>query len=458
MRPFIPLIAMIAVSGLAGPPAAAAGPGAELGGPPAAPAGLSLQEAIRTGLERNAMLEAARAEADADEAGARAAEAVRWPRLTGELGWRRTDNAVYVFMDKLTAGTFSVEDFQIDRLNHPDPLSHGVAALGFEVPLDASGRIRAGIDAARGAAGAARARARAAETDLATRITEAYFGLALARSAVGVAESALAGARGYERSAAARVEAESALRSDLLRAQVRRSERERDLERRRADRSLAWARLRSLLESPAGEAPELTTPLTPPERDPGLLQEWTAQALQARPEVEAARRSAEAIRAAGRAARAEIGPDLAAMARYERNTDAFDTGQGSVVAGISLRWAAFDRARSARIAAADARARAAEAGARGLEEAVRFEVESAWHDAHVADHALVAAREAAGAAEAARRITAERYAAGLLPLTDLLDIETALLSAQLAELTALHDAVVGRAHLARAAGSLEVRP
>jgi outer membrane protein TolC len=60
------------------------------------------------------------------------------------------------------------------------------------------------------------------------------------------------------------------------------------------------------------------------------------------------------------------------------------------------------------------------------------------------------------AAEEVRRIDDERYASGLSPLSDLLDSERALLEARLAEVSALHDAVVGRVRLARAAGRLEV--
>jgi outer membrane protein TolC len=397
-----------------------------------------------------------RAEADASDAGARLAEAGRWPRLVGEMGWHRSDHPVQVFGDKLTAGTFTAADFAIDSLNHPDPISHASAALGVEVPIFTSGKIRSGIEAARGEAGAARARVRAAESDLITQITEAYFGVGLARAAAEVAESALSSAQSHERTAAARFGAGSSLKSDLLRAQVRRLERERDLERRRAGVELARARLRRLLQPAAGETFDLSTALEAPREPLGGLDPWGARAGDTRPEVEAARRAAQAAEAGARAARAALGPDLAGLARYERNTGAWDAGEGSYLLGVSVRWAAFDRGRAARIQAAEARATAAAAWSRAAEENVRLEVEEAFRDAEVAEHTLAAAREAAAAAEAARRISAERYAAGLLPLTDLLDIETALLEARLAEISALYDSVVGRVRLTRAAGLLEV--
>ena len=85
-------------------------------------------------------------------------------------------------------------------------------------------------------------------------------------------------------------------------------------------------------------------------------------------------------------------------------------------------------------------------------DAVLLEVEQSFRDAVVASGSLAVALEAASAAEEARRITAERYEGGLLPISDLLDVETELMRARLLEISARYDAVVGRARLERAAG------
>lgn len=123
---------------------------------------------------------------------------------------------------------------------------------------------------------------------------------------------------------------------------------------------------------------------------------------------------------------------------------------------MGIRWTAFDRGRSARQEAARQRATAAAAAIRATEDAVRLEVERAYRDAEVAGRDVVRARESVAAAEEARRISADRYASGLLPLTDLLDSEESLHEARLAEIAARHDAVLGRVLLQRAAGRLEV--
>jgi outer membrane protein TolC len=417
---------------------------------------VSLHEAIRIALESSPGYAVARASAEAAAAGRREAEAARWPRLVADAGWRRSDQQVLAFGDTLAAGEFTAADFALDNLNHPDAQSHVSAGLGVEWPLFTSGRIRSAIVAGRAGEEAARLGTNASAADLVLRVSEAYHGVTLARSAIEVARVALENARGHEAAAAARVEAGSALRSDFLRARVDRLARDSDLERARADLQIALERLRQALGLAPAEIVEPSEGL-PDHRDtPEPLERYVLEGAAARPEVGQARRTAAAARAVVEAARSALGPQAVLSARYERNASGLESGEGSFLVGVGLRWSVFDRGHAGRIEAAGARAAAAEAEARATEDRMRLEVTQAWHDLQVADHALGTAREAAEAAAEARRIGAERYAAGLLPLTDLLDIETALLRARLAELSARYAATVGRVRLARASGLLEV--
>lgn len=420
------------------------------------PAALSLDEAIRLGLERNPAMAAAIAGTEAARQDRLAAEAGRWPRLTAEADWRHTDNPVLVFGDKLTAGVFTQSDFALDSLNDPDPESHLTAALAMEVPLYTSGRLRWGIESARRGEEAARARLSAARADLIARITEGYFSIESARAAVRVAEMALSDARGHEAVASSRFEAGAALKSDLLKARVFRLGRERELDRSRADLAVVTSRLGRLIGLAPGELPEPTTPLETPDAALGSLDAWIQRAMSGSLEIEASRIAAGAAGAAARAARASRGPELAGFARYARDADEIGSGEGSYLVGVGLRWAAFDRSRAARVAAAEADRASAEAASREAADAVRLEVERAFHDAMVAERGLAVSREAVAAAQAAQRIASDRYAGGLLEITHLLDAQTDLVSARLSEVTTMYEIVVSRARLERAAGSLEV--
>jgi outer membrane protein TolC len=418
---------------------------------------LTLQEAIRTGLARNPVVAAGRAEADASEADLNSARAARWPILFAEAGWHRTNNPVLAFGDKLTSAEFTPADFAIDSLNHPDPTNHLVAALGVNVPLFTSGRMRAEVEAADETSLATRAHVRAAESDLVLRITEVFYAVSLASAGLRVAEGSLESATSHERVAEVRFENGAVLKSDVLRARAHRLARQCDVERRRAEVEHAKERLRTLMGLTEAEPVQIApVELPAPSEGPGDLREWLDGVAPARPEIEAARRASLAAEAGSRSERAALGPELAGTARYDRDASALGSGEGSYFAGLNIRWTAFDRGRTARMEAARSRTVAAASRTRAVESQARLEVQQAYRDLEVADRTLAALGEAVAAAEEARRISADRYASGLLPLTDLLDAETDLLYARSAEISGRYEAVVGRARLQRATGRLEV--
>lgn len=423
----------------------------------AADARLTLEDAVRLGLAHAPGLAADRAGQAAAEADRDAAQGARWPRLIAEAAWHRTDNQVQVFSDKLTAAEFTPADFAIDTLNHPDAIDHGLAAVGIEFPLYTSGRLSNGIDAAQEDAFAAAARVRGAEADTVAAITGAYYGVALEEARVAAAQATVDNAAAHESVAEARFENGAALKSDWLRTRSFRLGRARGLEVERAALETARSRLRLLLGLSGPDLPALAiTDLPEPPPDPGDLQDWLKDAEATRPDLEAARHARLAAEAAARAAGAARGPDIGGTVRYEQHANDLSSGDGSYFAGIGLRWTAFDRARGARVAAARARAEASAALSRGAQDRAALDIESAWRDAGVALRNLASARQESDDAGEARRIVAERYTSGAGPLTDLLDAESSLLDARLAEIAARYDAIVGHVRLERAANRLEV--
>jgi outer membrane protein TolC len=418
---------------------------------------LTLEDAVRLGLEHAPELAAGRAGKSAAEADRDAASGARWPRLLAEASWHRSDNQVQVFSDKLTAADFTPADFAIDTLNHPDAIDHGLAALGIEFPLYTSGRLSNGIEAAREDALAAAARVRGSETDTVAAVTEAYYAVAFEEARVATAQAALDNAAAHESVAEARFENGAALKSDWLRTRSFRLGRARGLESERAALETASWRLRVLLGLSAEHSPALAiADLPEPPSDPGDLQGWLKDAQATRPDLEASRHERLAAEAAARVAGAARGPDIGGTVRYEEHANDLSSADGSYFAGIGIRWTAFDRARGARVAAARARAEASAALDRGAGVRAAVEVEGAWRATGVALRNLASARQEAEDAAEARRIVAERYASGAGPLTDVLDSESNLLEARLAEIAARYDALVGRVRLERAANRLEV--
>ena len=415
---------------------------------------LRLDEALALAEAANPDLQAAleRAQSQADRA-----EGVRhtsWPRLTLTSGWTRTDNPSLVFAQKLNAGEFTRDDFEITSLNAPASLNHLQTALALEAPLDVFGKVGAQSSGQGALSRAAKAAAREALQQLRLEVTEAYRRAELAARAVQVTERALAGARAREADVEARVQEGVALEAERLRVRARRRQREADLALRRGDVAVAAARLSRLLALPADVTPVPTE--APPAPSPLVDDEarWTERALAARPLLEAARAQEEAAAAFERGEGKSLLPDLSVMASLQDDRNRFDSGGQSYVVGAFLRIGAFDSSRGTRKAAALADSRAAAHEARAAALQLRLDVATAYRRAQAAREGFAAAAGGAEEGREALRVVKERREAGLATLTDELETEAQGLAAELGEIRAAAEAALADAALRRAAGEI----
>jgi outer membrane protein len=123
-------------------------------------------------------------------------------------------------------------------------------------------------------------------------------------------------------------------------------------------------------------------------------------------------------------------------------------------AGIVVTLDLFDRARPARVAAARAEIDAASAGEAMARDAVTMEVIAAWHRLRAARDTSVVAATAVEQAQSASRIVRDRYEHGLIPITEHLRAQTALVTARFDLLGANYENIVAHAELLRAIGDL----
>ena len=102
---------------------------------------LTLAQALELAATQNPDLLAARERAAGQAERAETPARALWPRLGLTSGWSWSNTPANVFMGKLNAGEFTQQDYDIQRLNDPDGLSHLTTALSVEVPLDLFGRV-----------------------------------------------------------------------------------------------------------------------------------------------------------------------------------------------------------------------------------------------------------------------------------------------------------------------------
>jgi outer membrane protein TolC len=166
----------------------------------------------------------------------------------------------------------------------------------------------------------------------------------------------------------------------------------------------------------------------------------------------AARERVSAVAAAGKPQLFVAGgydyarPNPRIFPRVDRWEDSWD-------ASVNVSWTLWDGGRRrAEQAEAAAAASAIEARITEFDRQVDFEVEAGRLELESARAAITAADDGVRSAVEARRVVAERYSAGVVTSTDVLDAEIAVLQAELDRTRASANARLAEARLERALG------
>jgi outer membrane protein TolC len=222
---------------------------------------------------------------------------------------------------------------------------------------------------------------------------------------------------------------------------------------------VAEADLRRATGLPAGTHIELNVPPDPPASEPEDVSTLLRLAREGRSERQALELRVKAIADRGVAASAATRPTVALVggADYARpNVRIFPRAaewNPSFDIGINVAWSAWDGGRArADIAEADAGRRAAEERLAEFDRVLEFDVTQRRLDLLAAQAAVGAARDGETAAAEAHRVVMERFKAGLVSNTDVLDAQVALVQAQLDVTRATTSVRLARARLARTLG------
>jgi outer membrane protein TolC len=185
------------------------------------------------------------------------------------------------------------------------------------------------------------------------------------------------------------------------------------------------------------------------------LADASRRAITERPEVQSRALAAEAADAQHRAAMYAMLPDINAEAAYLRVDGQVFAPMNSAFVGVKANWAIWEWGATYRIQqAASEAAEAARLAREDLEHQVGVEVATAISEAKAAMNAVKVAEEAISGAEEAYRETNAQVQAGSATTTDLLDAQAALTQAKLNLARARYEEAVARVSIARATGTL----
>lgn len=412
---------------------------------------VTLDECIRTALEANPDMQAAEARIAAAREAVRQTMAAYFPTLTLSSALARTDNAPQAFFMELDQRIASMQG----DINHPGDVDNWRNSVGAKVRLLDAGQRGYQRDAAQLGAQAEAAGKRALNNELVHQVTRAFYSVLEAQVFVQVRQESVSTLTEGLRLANERLQAGSAVKSDVLNIEVRLAEAREDLIRAQNGIQLALAALntaigRDLVDEAA--LPEATVqPMTPQ----APLMEQNLDAAEGRPELEAARLAAQAQEKLQRKTERENWPVLSAVGSADWDSAVNSDFQRSYFVGAVAEWDIFTGFRQSG-AAAEAKARAAEAKAaeRKALNNLRLDLRQAQLAIREAWERLEVTRHSVAGAEEALRITCERYRQGAAAVTELLTAQAGLTATRSRHTAAYYDVLVAQSNLKRARGEL----
>jgi outer membrane protein TolC len=411
---------------------------------------LTLDEAIARGLEnshRLAELQARREGADAAEA---AQAAAKQPSIALQGGYTRTNH-----VDEFGIA----QPGQPPRIIYPDIPDNYRTRIDLNWPIYTGGRTDALERAAAAEGHAAADDVAAARSDLRLEIARAFWALVAAIDADQVVTRSLENADAHVSDLRSRFEQGLIPPNEVLSAEAQQSRQRVLAIEARNTRAIAEADLRRLIGLDRGERVEPAATPEEPGAPASTLEALLAEARTARPELRALTERINASRAreaaAASTARPQVGvnggvdyarPNPRIFPRHGSWQDSWDVS-------VNVSWLLWDGGRRrADEAGAVAASRALEARAADIDRQIAFEVRQRWLELDSSRAAIGAAADGVRSATEARRVVAERFRAGVITSSDVLDADLAVLQAELDLTRARANAHLSQARLSRAIG------
>jgi len=387
---------------------------------------VSLRDAVTEALKNNPALKASKWQTVAKAKEAESTLRLYYPKLRFEERFLRTNNPTYAFMAKLNQQRFTLQDFQIQRLNEPDAQNDFQTSISIEQPVFVP-KLFYGIKAANKVAEASEIEHERIKEQIVKETIKAYLMVQTAKAYVKAAEKGLEDAKENLRIATLMYDKGVGLLSDKLRATSAVKDAERRLALARKNLALAKRALGMLM----GRKEPVDVNLERPRFQIQPMEVYEKLYLQ-RADIKALKKKAEAAKAALKMSKAAFLPELGIGGSYQFNdhNSPFGSEGDSYMIMAFLRWNIFD-------ATLWSNKKKAEADLKSVENAInarilkaRFDLERAFLDVKEKQKALELTKAELASAEEALRLVRARYKNSLSPFVDLLNTETVTVAAR----------------------------
>jgi outer membrane protein len=414
---------------------------------------LTLDRAIEEALTASPELEQIRQRISAAAEQVRQADSTFYPRLVVSEEYNITNNPVFALMD-----IFNQRRFQPDiDFNNPGTQQNFGTGIRGEWSLFEGGRNWYDRKAAAAHRRSVGAELRAARNQMVAKVTEVYYQWLQALAFTGVAEQALGSAQTDERLGEARVRAETALPSEVLRLRARRAEAHGNLVTAQTNARKLQAGLERLIGRPIqpAEVPDpgiivAAVQVADLQKDSGQMVEV---ALDKRPEMAAVRSLIEAARERVRSSQGGLLPRLGTNAQYALDSQNLGTFADSWFVAVQATWPLFEGGLSiSRIQEARSRLREIEARGEQIALDIALEVSQATMAVREAAEKIQVAEERKRWAEKALSEVRQIYSKQAATVDSLLQAEVAWNQAEVSYTAALYEGKIAQGFLRRALG------
>ncbi len=402
----------------------------------------TLERALQQALAGSPEARLARQRIVAAQATLEQANAAFWPRVQLQSSYGATDNPMLAFGNILNQRAFS------QSLNFNDvPTVDDFNARGLvTVPLYTGGKNAATRKAATANTEAAKHDNAAVQNALGYEVARAFHTVLKTRQFIRAAEAEVKALEENLTVAKKRLAGGSLLKTGVLDIEVRLAQAREGLVRARNANALALRAMRNLLGLESGDFEVADTAPTARAPDSGDFS--------GRPELAAARHREQAAQEQVRVAKGSYLPRVSAFGSLDYDYGwKYDNGGGSYTAGALVQWDVWDgRLTRAKVQEATVNLESAREEERKLRLALDLEVEQARLDLKAANERLRVTDQAVAQAAESAILTRARFEQELALSKDLIDAETALVTARVRRAEAEADRQIAIAAVRKALG------
>lgn len=418
---------------------------------------LTVADAVSRGFANSHRLAEIKARQEGAEAAERGQKAADRPLISASGGYTRTNHV----------DAFSLSQGGVTRVLYPDLPDNAMSRVGFDWPIYTSGRVDALERAASAEAQALGADREAAQADLRLEIVRAYWAVATSREAERVIEASVGRVQAQLDDVRQRFTVGLVPPNDVSSLDAQQSRERAQLIEARNVRESALVDLRRLIGADPDTEIDLADALDGPSSPdvpavPGTAADVPAivqHAIAERPERKSLTFRIDGALAREHAAATAARPTIALRGGVDYanpNPRIFPrqgTWQESWDLSVNVNWLLHDFGRTeAQVAEATAAVRATRERLAEFDTLVAADVRQRLLDLDSGRALVRAASDAVSSAAEARRVIADRFAAGLATSTDVLVAQVAQLEAELTRTRAIAAVRLAEARLQRALG------